>query len=216
MSLSKDKINEINQKKIISFLNPLLLGIQDDESIAYNKFVANIKNKTSFDFNKNFIMFSDIQIYRHISILGILNTFDRTLKYKVLNLALLLDVWYNESTMYNKDELRTCDLLIIYGINDKKFGANKSAALISLISIRKSLGKLTWIFIRGCSPEEYSLNQPGLLDEIKNIYNIELNNKTNLTLALSKLQPLTLGETLISTEENTEEDTSIVPTNRII
>ena len=34
--------------------------------------------------------------------------------------------------------------------------------------------------------------------------------------ALSKLQPLTLGETLISTEENTEEDTSIVPTNRII
>lgn len=213
MSLSKDKINEINQKKIISFLNPLLLGIQDDENIAYNKFASTIKNKTQFDFNKNFIMFSDFQIYRHVSILGILNTFDRTLKYKVLNLAVLLDVWYNESTLYNKDELRTCDLLIIHGINDIKFGANKSSALINLISIRKSLGKITWIFIHGCSPETYSQNQPGLLDEIKNIYNIELKNKSSLTNTLNKLEPLVLGNTIVvSTEDNTSinEDSHII------
>lgn len=194
MSLDNKKINEINEKKIISFLHPLLIGIQDDENLVYNKFSSTIDNKVTFPFNKSFVLFSDIQCYRHVSILGILNTFDRSLKYEILNSAILLDVWYNESSIINKDALRTCDLLIIHGTNDEVNGFRKAAALIDLINTRKSYGKLTWIFINGCTPEQYTRSQVGVLDEIKNIYNIELKNKLNLSDALSSAGVITIIE----------------------
>lgn len=205
MSLSQEKLNQINNKKIISFLSPLLLGIQDDESYL-NKLDFNMNNKLEFDFNKSFIMFSNIQVYRHVSILGILKSFSRSLKYETLNLALLLDIWYNESTIISKDKLRTCDLLIIHGTNDVKFGINKAMALIDLINTRKSYGKLTWIFIHGISPETYSQFQPGVLSEITNIYKLKFGESLNLIEALSNLEEVTLLE--LKNNLNNLNDTS--------
>ena len=208
MSLNKEEINRINERKIISFLHPLLIGIQDDENLVYNKFSSNIKNKSSFPFNKSFIIFSDVQCYRHISILGILNTFDRSLKYEILNLAVLLDIWYNESNIANKDALRTCDLLIVHGVDDAVNGFRKAAALIDLINTRKSYGKITWLFIHGCSPEQYSRNQVGVIDEIKNIYKLELKNKLSLTEALNSAKNIELLDDSIIDNENTNNKES--------
>ena len=202
MSLSQKKLDEINNKKIISFLSPLLLGLKDDEYYINDKCLS--KNSTKFDFNKSFIMFTDVQAYRHISVIGILNTFDRTLKYRVLNLALLLDVWYNESTLMNKDDLRTCDLLIIHGTTDYRFGTNKATALIDLINTRKSYGKLTWIFIHGCEPAEFSKNQPGVLDEINNVFSIKLVNRESLVAVLSRAKQIELVKDMKIQSDNND------------
>lgn len=189
MGLNKQEISNIHFKKSVSFLRPLLLDIQNDESQCYTQFQNN-KNTTMFDFKKSFIMFTDIQAYRHISIMGIIKDFDRTLKYEILNSSILLDIWYNESKLISKDRLRTCDLLIIHGTNDKTNGFRKAAALCDLINTRKSYGKITWIFIHNTTPETYNRDQEGVLDEIKNVYQLQLKNKINLGAVLSKAKKL--------------------------
>ena len=189
MGLNKQEISNIHFKKSVSFLRPLLLDIQNDESQCYTQFQNN-KNTTMFDFKKSFIMFTDIQAYRHISIMGIIKDFDRTLKYEILNSSILLDIWYNESKLISKDRLRTCDLLIIHGTNDKTNGCRKAAALCDLINTRKSYGKITWIFIHNTTPETYNRDQNGVIDEIKNVYQLQLKNKINLGAVLSKAKKL--------------------------
>lgn len=204
MSLSQEKLDEINNKKIISFLSPLLLGLKDDESYVDQNFNFDLDDQITFNFNRSLAIFSDIRVYRHLSIIGILNTFDRSLKYEILNLAILLDIWYNESTIISKDKLRTCDLLIIHGTNDPKFGINKSLALIDLINTRKSFGKITWLFIHGCDADTFSKDQPNVLNEISNIYNINLINKNNLLLVLNEATSVSLIDNSVS--DNTEDN----------
>lgn len=203
MGLSKEQIDEINYKKALYFFTPLLNNIQNDEPIAYEQFNGNTAN-TKFNFKRDFMIISDIQAYRHIACMGLLKDFDRTISYSILNLSVILDIWYNESKLISKDTLRTCDVLIINGTNDVKNGFRKAEALIDLISTRKSYGKYTWIFIHGTDLATFNLNQEGVADEIKNVYNIKLKDKSNLNIILSRIMTNELEKPKEKRKDNKE------------
>lgn len=206
MALDKKQIDKINYKKALNFFTPLLTNIQNDEPIAFAQFHENTAN-TKFDFKRDFMIISDIQAYRHISCIGLLKDFDRSISYSILNLSVILDIWYNESKLIPKDQLRTCDVLIIYGTNDTKNGFRKAEALIDLINTRRAYGKYTWIFIHNTDLATFNLNQEGVSDEIKNVYSLKLKGKSNLNVILSHIMKSKPNQKHIdNTELETQDD----------
>lgn len=92
MPLDEDQIKKIQHKKILSYLKPLLLDINENES-NYNNSISDILQHR-FNFKKSFILFSESQIYQHASIIGLTKSFTRNTKYLTVNINLLLDIWY--------------------------------------------------------------------------------------------------------------------------
>lgn len=178
MGITPEKLKEIQTLKAKQFLKPLLYNLNVEEKEVASK-VQKMKDITDIDFKSSFAVFSDVQIYRSASIVGITRNFDRSIKYLVMSMSMILDVWYSsyDSTgIYTKDSLRTCDLLILHGKNDPNFGLNKAAVLIDLLDERRSYGKITWLFIHGTDVNTYNRYQPGVLSELKddNIYRFNL------------------------------------------
>lgn len=181
MSLTPEKLKEIQILKAKQFLKPLLYNLNIEEGMISSR-VQKMKNIKDIDFKNSFIIFSDVQIYRSISVMGITRNFDRSIKYQVMSLSMLLDVWYSsyDSTeIYTKDSLRTCDILILHGKNDKSFGDKKASVLIDLLDERRSYGKITWLFIDGTTADTFKHYQPGVIDEFKhdNVYSFKFNKE---------------------------------------
>lgn len=181
MSLTSEKLKEIQILKAKQFLKPLLYNLSIEEGKISSR-VQKMKNIKDIDFKNSFIIFSDVQIYRSISVMGITRNFDRSIKYQVMSLSMLLDVWYSsyDSTeIYTKDSLRTCDILILHGKNDKSFGDKKASVLIDLLDERRSYGKITWLFIDGTTADTFKHYQPGVIDEFKhdNVYSFKFNKE---------------------------------------
>lgn len=91
-----------------------------------------------------------------------MNNFDRTIKYQLIDLSNLLDIWYQSSTVVPKDKLIFSDLLIIRGRDDEWQIENKKLALIELVEIRKMKNKLTWLFMEGFTIESFKKEYPGV------------------------------------------------------
>ena len=91
-----------------------------------------------------------------------MNNFDRTIKYQLIDLSNLLDIWYQSSTVVPKDKLIFSDLLIIRGRDDEWQIENKKLALIELVEIRKMKNKLTWLFMEGFTIEKNKKEYPGV------------------------------------------------------
>jgi len=190
MGLDEKRINEIKQIKIQQFLKPLLYNLQEEES-GISKTMAKIKEIDNFNFKQSFLFVSDIQVYRTLSIFGIVKNFDRSIKYRVVNLSMILDIWYSSmqgSSLHTKDEIRTCDILILHGKNDTSFGDKKASVLVDIINERNSFGKLTWIFIDGTTLDGFNHYQPGVSTEIKNTLQVEFKKggKINVKSAIKK------------------------------
>ena len=178
MSLTPEKMKEIQMIKAKQFLKPLLYNLNIEEGEISEK-ISRMKRIRDLDFNNSFIIFSDVQIYKSVSVFAITKHFNRNIKYQVMSLSMLLDVWYSsydETQMYSKDNLRTCDILILHGKNDTAYGDKKASVLIDLLNERRSYGKITWMFVDGTTADSYKHYQPGVIDEFKynNIYDLKL------------------------------------------
>lgn len=156
-------------------LKPLLLNISSEEKSVYEEvFSKDEESNIHYDFKKTFILFSNSQVYRTLSIYGLVTQFDKSTKYSILDLSILLNVWYNENNDLKKSDLLRNDILIIHGKNSQVACERKAEALIELISTRKTFNKITWIFIEGSTSDEFEINYKGVTSEIKAVYNSTL------------------------------------------
>lgn len=168
---SKKDIAKLNLKRDKQILQPLLWNLEDEEKIPLNK----LKNTTNLhiDFSKSFLISSNKQIYKTYSIIGLTNYHTRNTKFYILDLALFLDIWYNNSLDINKDELINPDILIIHGLADPMNSDYKATALIELASIRKTKQKITWLFIEGTTIEEFEKLYPNVTKSFGKVYHSE-------------------------------------------
>ena len=171
---SKKDQKDINKIKDLQVLKPLLTNIQEQEKAIVSKMKKKDKQETlNIDFNKDFIIFSNKQIYRTYSIIGIMKTFSRNIRYNIIDLDYLLDVWYNSSGLLTKDAILNCDLLIIHGEPSLWQLNNKVMALKELITIRKTLNRKTWVFIEQANEKKFEEYYPKVINMIGNSYNSE-------------------------------------------
>lgn len=153
-----DKLQLIKDAQV---LKPLLLNLKIEEK-KIPEFVMEKKIPLNFDFKRPFILCSSRQVYKTISIYGIVNNFDRTVKYQFIDLSNLLDIWYQSSTIIPKDILLSTDVLIVRGREDEWQIENKKLALIELVEIRKMKNRPTWLFMEGLTLESFKELYPGV------------------------------------------------------
>jgi len=170
----KDK-KTIEIGRDVIYLRPLLFNIRQEEgNICNNVFNKDTKVEIFYDFKKSFILFSNNQVYRTLSVYGLVTRFDKSTKYSVLDLSILLNVWYNENNDIQKSDLLRNDILILHGKNSTVACERKAEALIELISARRTFNKITWIYIEGSTSDDFDTNYKGVTSEIKTIYNSTL------------------------------------------
>lgn len=167
---SKASKKDLELKRDVVALQQLLQNIQIEEKNSLDNIKNNYK-KLHIDFTQSFIMFSQSQVYKSYSIIGLMTAYNRYTKYYILELAFLLDIWYQNSSLVDKSRLLDCDILIIRGVNSSWQAENKKDALIELINIRKSMGKVTWIFIEGATKEQFDTIYPGVSNNVYRTYN---------------------------------------------
>ena len=158
---NKSYYDKLQLTKEIQVLKPLLLNLREEEKKA-SEYVLNGKIVLNLNFRKPFIICSNSQLYRTVSIYGIMNNFNRDIKYQFVDLSNLLDIWYQSSTIIPKDKLLFTDILIVRGRNDDWQIENKKLALIELVEIRKMKNKPTWLFIEGLTIESFKEFYPGV------------------------------------------------------
>lgn len=172
---SKDEIKNIKDKREVKALSTLLCNIKEEESLV----IPHIKlKKSKFKYNQSFLALSNIQIYRTYSIYGIMKYFNLGTKYRVIDLALLLDIWFNNSQLINKSELLKYDILIIHGKAIEYQAPTKATALIELISVRKTLNRLTWLYMEDTTMKHFNDLYPGVGKTLSNHYQVTI--KTEL------------------------------------
>lgn len=166
---NKEIVNlNINRDKVI--LKPLLWNLEEEEKIPLNK-LKNTKN-LNIDFSKSFFISSKNQIYKTYSIIGLTNYYNRNTKYYILDLALFLDIWYNNSDI-SKNELLNPDILIIHGLADPMNAEYKASGLIELMSSRKTNQKITWLFVENISTKDFEKLYPNVTKSFNKVYNSE-------------------------------------------
>lgn len=158
---NKSYYDKLQLTKEIQVLKPLLLNLKQEEE-KISKLVSSGKMTFTLDFKRPFIVCSTSQVYKTISIYGIMNTFDRTIKYQFIDLSNLLDIWYQSSTIVPKDKLIFSDLLIVRGREDEWQVENKKLALIELVEIRKMKNRPTWLFIENITTKDFKDLYPGV------------------------------------------------------
>lgn len=134
-----------------NILKPLLINIQEEEP----DMVAKLKEKfeiLSVNFKKSMLVISNKQLYKSYSLYGILTHYNRLTKYFIANLSVLLDIWYNKHEIYTKMNLINPDILIISGISSN-IKSYLDFAIAEIVTYRRNLGKVTWIFISSLYPE---------------------------------------------------------------
>ena len=171
---SKKDQKDINKIKDLQVLKPLLVNIQEQEKSIVSKMKRKDKQDTlDIDFSKDFIIFSNKQIYRTYSTIGIMKTFNRNIKFDIIDLDYLLDVWYNSSGLVTKDSILNCDLLIIHGELSLWQLKNKEFALKELINIRKTLNKITWLYIEQADEKKFVEYYPKVINLLGKSYKSE-------------------------------------------
>lgn len=156
---TKKKLKEIELKRDVQILEPLLWNIAEEGDI-FKSVRYSIKDHNS---KSSIIVFSDKQVYKTYSILYLIKDFDRTVRYYILDFAMLLDSWWNNSTVIKKEELLDYDVLIIHGSSSIVQAEYKATALKELISTRKTLRKFTWLFIEGIDKEYFDKKYEGVV-----------------------------------------------------
>lgn len=140
----------LEAKKDFLALKPLLWNIKEEEPEVHKKIKSSL-SKVDLNFKKSFMVISKQQVYKSYSITGLMLAHDRKTKYYVLDLSLLLDVWWNSSALINKSKLLDCDILIVHGVDSTWQANHKIESMLELISIRKTMSKITWVFIEQSS-----------------------------------------------------------------
>lgn len=178
---NKQYMEKLNIKRDKLLLNNLLINIQEEESKAI-KFFTEENCKRFRDILKPLtvgLIFSKTQCYKTFSAMSIIASFDRKTKFKVLDLSMVLDVWFNTTTIMDKFSILSPDILIIHGRCLLKSAEFRVEALLDIISIRKTEHKTTWMFIEGDSnifKETYAEIIPRC-DVILDFSNIEKSSK---------------------------------------
>ncbi len=168
---SKNEIENIKFKREIKALSPLLNNINDEES----NIIQRVKRKKpSLNFNQSFLVVSNVQVYKTYSIAGITEYHNINTKYFILDLAMLLDVWFNNSNLIAKSSLLKYEILIIHGKAIEYQAGTKATALIELISSRKTLNKLTWLFMEDTNLENFNNLYPGVSGTLINKYQVNI------------------------------------------
>ena len=170
---NKSYYDKLQLTKEIQVLKPLLLNLKKEEE-KISKLVSSGKITFSLDFKRPFIVCSTYQVYKTISIYGIMNNFDRTIKYQFIDLSNLLDIWYQSSTVVPKDKLIFSDLLIVRGREDEWQIEYKKLALIELVEIRKMKNKPTWLFMENLTTKDFKELYPGVDEAFEQIRQISI------------------------------------------
>ena len=165
--------DKLQLTKEIQVLKPLLLNLKKEEE-KISKLVSSGKITFSLDFKRPFIVCSTSQVYKTVSIYGIMNNFDRTIKYQFIDLSNLLDIWYQSSTVVPKDKLIFSDLLIVRGREDEWQIEYKKLALIELVEIRKMKNKPTWLFMENLTTKDFKELYPGVDEAFEQIRQISI------------------------------------------
>lgn len=182
---SQKEINNIKYKREIKALSPLLNNINEEEKSVVNKVK---RKKPNINYKQSFLVVSNVQLYRSYSIIGIRDYFKLNTKYFILDLAMLLDIWFNNSQLIAKSSLLKCEILIIHGKAIEYQAGTKATALVELISSRKTLNKLTWLFMEDTNLENFNTLYPGVSSTLTNKYQV------NISILLNKIEKLS-GDT---------------------
>lgn len=148
-------------KKEAQVLKPLLSHMMEEEKKSI-LFLNKSSDKLTLDFTKSLVICTQSQVYKSFSVYGIVTAFNRQVRYLQIDLANLLDIWYNQITITSKDQILSTDILIIRGRNDEFNIDNKIIALIELVGIRKMKNKPTWLFMEGLSLTQFNKDYPGI------------------------------------------------------
>ena len=143
--------DKLHLTKEVQVLKPLLVNLKYEEKVVSKLILEDKIPIKSLNFKEPFIVCSDTQVYKSISIYGIIKSFDCRVRYIQLDLAFLLDVWYRTINVPSKESTIYTDLLIIRGRKDDLYIENRISGLIELVHTRRVLGKPTWLFLEGMS-----------------------------------------------------------------
>ena len=168
---NKKEIEEIKLKREVKALSNLLININEEESSVLEK--VKIK-KPKLNYKQSFLVISNVQLYKTYSVIGITENFKLSTKYFILDLAILLDVWFNNSNLIDKSSLFECDILIIKGKGISHNSDKKATGLIELISSRRTLNKITWVYIEDTTLDNFNTLYPGVSDIVNNKYQISI------------------------------------------
>ena len=168
---NKKEIEEIKLKREIKALSTLLVNINEEEPLVLDKIKT---KKPNINYNQSFLLLSNIQVYKTYSILGIAENFKLNTKYFVIDIGMLLDIWFNHSNLIDKSILLECDILIIKGKAISFQADTKATALIELVSSRKTLNKITWIYAEDTTLDSFNTLYPGVSDIVNNKYQISI------------------------------------------
>lgn len=141
------------QARVRLQIRDLSYNIKEEESEIQND-LAPIYEKATSDFNKALLVKSKEQIYKTYSSIGLLKLMQdrgKIISYKVIDIANLLDVWYDKQTdILSKKDLTFCEVLIIKGriTSYSTSYYNKIRAIQDIIDVRQTHDLLTWIFIK--------------------------------------------------------------------
>ena len=172
---SKEQMAALKRKREIYALAKLLFNIKEEEPNV----VSIVKHKTpNLNFKQSFLALSNVQIYKSYSIAGIMKYFKLDTKYLVLDLAMLLDIWFNNSSFMEKSALLKCDILILHGKAIEYQADTKATALVELISSRKTLGRLTWLYMEEVTLDKFNDLYKGVSGTLRNQYQININTST--------------------------------------
>lgn len=167
-------IKKLHRKREIYALAKLLFNINEEEPNV----IPLVKNKVpQFNFKQSFLAISNVQIYKSYSIAGIKANFKLSTKYLIVDLAILVDIWFNNSSLVEKSSLLRCDILIIHGKPTSHLAETRATALIELISSRKTLGKITWIYMEEITLEKFNDVYPGVSGTLSNQYQVSIKTK---------------------------------------
>ena len=169
----KEYWSTLQAKREKYVLARLLVNIHDEEQDVIEQVK---KRSTGVDYTKSFLVVSNKQVYRTYSILGIRQNYKMNVKYSIIDLSILVDIWFNNSNLIDKSSLLTGDILIIHGKGISYQSETKATVLIELISTRKTLGKVTWVYIEDTDLEQFNNLYPGVSGALSNYYQVAVNH----------------------------------------
>lgn len=167
-------------KLFMTRLQQYLLDFSTSLPFENKKLLNNkrLKNKlASYNFNKSVLVYSKTQIFSVVSIIALMNKYDRHKnKYKIVRAADLLDTWFNDAFTREKLDIMNIPILIFHiplsGYYTEKQAQAKHGILNELLRYRQIAGKATWIFYEGI--EEAFEKEYGTLDSGIVIQKIDL------------------------------------------
>ena len=156
---NKEEEKALNIKRDAYKLKDLLYNIKEEE----NNLVEKIQQKGADfiyskikNFKSSFIIVSKNQVYKTYSLVGIMKNYNKNVKYTILDIAFLLDVWYDHSSLMNKDDILNCNILIIHGQGISSNQDYKMTALEEITSIRTTMHKITWLFLENIDNNKFN------------------------------------------------------------